>query len=126
MIVVDWSTNVNQRILRSSNWNMPTKFIADKTRCGAKKVRMANNLEPRKFSIKMRFNPSEKEHFVSWFVNVTLGGTLAFWFPDITKETNKVLAYRFTEGSVSFANVGGTYTDVTMTWESVEGVVKDE
>lgn len=127
MTIVDWSENVNKRILRSSSWDMPTKFIADKTRCGARKVRMANTQEPRRFNIKMRFNATERQHFMSWYVNVTMGGTFAFYFPDITKETNKTLVYRFVEGSgVSFNNVSGRLVDVTMVWESVEGMEKDE
>jgi len=127
MIVVDWNSNVNTRILRQSGWDLPSKFIADKTRCGVRKVRMANTQEPVKFSIKMRFTPTERNAFVSWFKNDLMDGTYDFWFKDITKETEKTLAYRFVEGSgISFSNPSGKVVDVSMSWESVDGVEKDE
>lgn len=127
MIIIDWNKNVNDRILRQSGWELPTKFIADKTRCGVRKVRMANVQEPQKFSIKMRFTNTERNAFISWFRNDLLDGTNAFWFKDITKETDKTLAYRFVEGSgISFSNPSGNLVDVSMSWESVDGVEKDE
>lgn len=121
-MIVNWQTGVNTRILRNgTNWDKPVKFIEDVTRSGKPKRRMAYSYSREQFVVKMRFTPTEKALFDSWFENTTVNGLYPFYFPTIDEQGHtNTSVYQFTQdGSPSFSNSNGLNIDCTMKWEKV-------
>lgn len=121
-MTVDWSSGVNNKILRSgTSWSEQIKFIEDKTRSGKTKRRLAHSLAKRSFLVKMRFTVLEYENFTSWYNNTTMGGLYPFRFPMIDQEghtTTKV--YQFaSNGEPQYANISGDMIECTMGWQEV-------
>lgn len=125
---VKWHWGVNTKVMRESSWTDSVGTIADDTRAGTKKVRMANTYAPKQYSISMRFTLEEYAIFKNWFEITTRRGAIPFEFPDIetshptfkfSEDDNNVL-YRFTPSSqISYRNSAGLFVDVSMEWETV-------
>ena len=115
-----WPENVNQRILRDTEWETPVNVIADQTRCGRKKVRPGLTMQPQVFTVRMNFDPAEQVIFKEWYSTTLRNGAVSFLFPDIEKLTVNNKEYRFSEGSsIRWGNPSGTTRTASMQWEEV-------
>ncbi|MBR6079928.1 MAG: hypothetical protein IKP60_07215 [Treponema sp.] len=118
--MIAWPEGVRQRIQRDSGWKNPTGTVADKTRCGRKKVRPALSLQPKVFSVSILLRYSEFVIFDDWFTKTLRHGALSFAYPRIDRIGGEPVEYRFVPGSeVSYSNAGGTLTKASMEWEEV-------
>ena len=111
----------NWKVLRSTNWNMPTGFISDKTRAGTRKVRAANTAEPNSFSVTLRFKTlDDYTAFDTWYNTTDRKGLIAFNFRNIKNKASasQTAVYRFTQdGTPQVTNTAGEIVDVSMGWE---------
>ncbi len=117
-MTVSWAANVNQRILRSTDWEDKDGFIEDESLAGKTKRRAALSTDRPEFRVKMRFTQTEYALFRTWWKTVCLRGVYSFEFPKIDGSGNAV--YRFKKGGAPrYNNQTGILVDVTMTWEAV-------
>jgi len=103
-----------------TNWSEVTGFIDEDTRSGKSRRRFNHYMGCRKFTISMRFTPSEYTLFTNWYNDTLLRGFFSFYFPmvdSVGRTSNKI--YRFVNAP-SYTNTKYNYVDCNMTWEQVE------
>lgn len=116
---VAWPQNVNQRILRSTDWEDKEGFIEDESLAGKTKRRAALSTDRPEFRVKMRFTQTEYVLFRTWWKTVCLRGVNSFQFPTIDAASG-TSTYRFRKGGApKYFNTTGVLVDATMTWEEV-------
>jgi len=104
-------------ILRSSNWNMPLKIIADQTRSGKITTRLAHNKKPKTFNITMHMTLAEKRVFENWFATVCRYGLYPFGYPRVDDNTSELRAYQFEPNTdPNWTNTGADNMECTMVW----------
>ena len=118
-MTVSWPTGVNQRLLRSTDWDDAEGFIEDESLSGKTKRRAAHSMGKRAFNVKMRFTTTEYALFRTWWETVCLRGVYSFEFPKIDAASGTG-TYRFKKGGAPrYSNQTGVLVDVTMAWEEV-------
>lgn len=116
--MIEWPDGVNTKILRESEWDVPSGMIREKTRSGKDETRPGKQLKPNQYDIEMHFNKNEYLIFHAWYESTLRKGALSFSFPDIiTKLVDR--EYRIPEGYHG-KNVSGDIIVVTMLWEEVK------
>lgn len=120
--MISWPVGVRQTILRDTQWTVPVCTIADETRCGRKKVRVSNTLQPTTFNVSIRMTIDEAKIFINWYRGNCRNGAESFLFPridDITG-TNELVEYRISPNTnVEWDNPSGLLTTCKMQWEEV-------
>ena len=120
MTDINWSPNVNKKVLRDGNdWGEPETIIEDKTRSGKQKRRLYASSTKREFKVAFNFNMSEYSNFRNWFKTVLKKGMYSFNFPMIDSIDKSVMKeYRIKVGGFPrYQNVNGQIVKCTMTWE---------
>ena len=118
--MIAWANGVNTKVRRGSSGQVPVGVLADKTRCGRKKTRPANQLEPKSFNVEMLFSLEEFRRFRDWFDVACMRGAISFAFPRIDDNTGDMVEYRFVPNtSYSWSNETGRLVKVSMQWETV-------
>jgi len=108
------------RVLRSSSWETLPGIIADETRSGKRKVRMAHIKTPDVFSIVMHMTLPEYRAFMIWWENVCRKGVYTFAYPKINDNTGLLIEYQFDpESNISKSNTSGDNLEVSMVWMEV-------
>lgn len=113
--------DIKYKVLRATEWDDHVGVIADQTRCGAKKTRPANQLNPEVYDVTLQFsNPDICNTFRTWFRSTLYHGALSFGFPKLNDSSGTITEYRFQEDSkVHYSNTGGLVMQAQMTWEEV-------
>lgn len=108
-------------VLRSTNWELSTGFIADQTRAGTKKIRGSNTEQPDTYSVELQFPTLEDYHiFEAWYKTVCFKGVYPFVFRDLKylESDGFQNVYRIVD-SPRVSNKGGHVIIVSMNWEEV-------
>jgi hypothetical protein len=104
-------------VLRSSSWAAKPGVIADETRSGKLKVRMAHFKTPDRFSVIMHMTLPEYRVFASWWNNACRKGLYTFAYPKIDDNTGTLAEYQFDpESAIETKNTSGDNLEVSMNW----------
>lgn len=134
MSYVGWPTRVNKLVLDATQVTVGEGAVKEETlENGKKRSRLLLSAAPKKFSVVMRFNYSEKgtdglseaERFWHWYERVLRYSVNEFQFPDLMHgiDSERLCWYRIT-GAVQGAK-SGLDQEIQMTWESsYDGIIE--
>jgi hypothetical protein len=118
--MINWPAGVNQKVLRSSSWGLPSGVIADQTRSGKYQTRAAHFRKPRSFSVALRMTEPEYQLFAAWWENSCRRGAVSFAFPRVDAKDGAITEYRFSpDQDIQVSNVSGDILELQMRWETV-------
>jgi hypothetical protein len=118
--LIPWPTYNGKRIgivLRSSDWEAATGFIADKTRSGKSKRRADHIKAPDVFNITMHMTLPQYRVFMAWWKDTDRKGVYSFQYPKINDNTGELVEYEFADGSnPQIINTSGDNLEIAMQW----------
>jgi hypothetical protein len=115
-MAIAWPDGVNQKILRSTKWELPLGLISDMTRSGKSKRRAALTLTPVSFNVTMNMTLDEYRIFENWYNNTCRRGVFSFLFPKINDNTDDLAEYRIVS-ALEISNISGDILEISMGWE---------
>ncbi len=120
--MITWATlngKMIGTILRSSSWNTEMGVIADQTRSGKMKTRIAHVNKPMRFTITMHMTLDEYRLFDTWFRLNCRKGFYTFAYPKVNDNSGTLVEYRFVPtSSFGIVNTSGDNLEISMEWET--------
>ena len=84
---------------------------------GPPKIRRRFTKQIRTFTIEMRFTPTQKETFETFWQDTLLGGSMPFdWVHPLTRAST---TFRFRKPAPSYSSIGGSDSIVRLTMETI-------